>query len=88
MSTQVPLENEITFAQVFDLAQKLSPLDQARLALRLAPQVEWLLDHVEPMITKQASPVLRGLLADLGPAPSAEAIDEVQQEMWATFAQE
>jgi hypothetical protein len=28
---------------------------------------------------------LRGALADLGPAPSAEDIDEVRREMWANF---
>jgi hypothetical protein len=27
-------------------------------------------------------------LADLGPAPSAEDIDEVQHEMWDAFAEE
>jgi hypothetical protein len=28
---------------------------------------------------------LLGLLADLGPAPSAEDIDEARREMWANF---
>lgn len=88
MSTQTPPTNEITFEQVFDLAQRLRPIDQARLVARLAPKVEWLLDQVEPVINKQPRQSLRGLLADLGPAPSAEEIDEVQHEMWATFAQE
>lgn len=88
MSTQTPPTNEITFEQVFDLAQRLRPIDQARLVARLASKVEWLLDQVEPVINKQPRQSLRGLLADLGPAPSAEEIDDVQHEMWATFAQE
>jgi hypothetical protein len=31
---------------------------------------------------------LYGLCADLGPAPSAEDIDEVRREMWANFPRE
>ena len=88
MSTQATVADEITFDQVFDLAQRLRPVDQARLIARLAPKMEWLLDQVEPVTTVQPRQSLRGLLADLGPAPSAEDIDEVQREMWAAFAQE
>ncbi len=80
--------NEITFEQVFSLAQRLRPVDQARLAVRLAPKVEWLLHQVEAaMPTIQRVP-LRGLLSDLGMAPSAEEIDQVQEEMWSSFARE
>lgn len=80
--------DEVTFDQVFSLAQRLRPMDQVRLVARLAPKVEWMLEQVEPTTLVQTRRPLRGLLADLGPAPSAEEIDEVQQEMWATFAQE
>ena len=31
---------KITFEQVFSLAQRLRPVDQARLVVRLAPKVE------------------------------------------------
>ena len=31
---------------------------------------------------------LLSLVADLGPAPSAEEIDEARREMWAGFAQD
>ena len=88
MSTPATTTDEITFDQVLDLAQRLPPVDQARLVARLAPKVEWLLDQVGPITAAQPRQSLRGLLADLGPAPSAEDIDEVQREMWATFAQE
>ncbi|MEZ4730136.1 MAG: hypothetical protein R3E79_23645 [Caldilineaceae bacterium] len=88
MSNQVIIADEVTFEQVFSLAQQLRPQDQVRLIARLAPKVEWILEQVEsttPVLTRKP---LRGLLADLGPAPSAEEIDEVQHEMWATFGQD
>jgi hypothetical protein len=76
--------SDITFEQVLALAQLLPPVDQARLIARLVPVMEKLLDHVEQPLSPRKP--LRGLLADLGPAPSAEDIDEVQREMWASFA--
>ena len=88
MSSQVINADEVTFDQVFSLAQRLRPVDQVRLVARLAPKVEWMLEQVEPTTPVQRRKPLRGLLADLGSAPSAEEIAEVQQEMWATFGQE
>lgn len=88
MGSQVIPVDEVTFDQVFSLAQRLRPVDQVRLVARLAPKVEWMLEQVELTTNTQPRKPLRGLLADLGTAPSAEEIDEVQQEMWATFAQE
>ena len=73
---------ELTFEQVLLLAQRLPPADQARLVVRLAPKVEWLLNQIEPTIQPMTRVPLRGLLTDLGTAPSAEDIDEAQQEMW------
>lgn len=88
MSSQAITTDEITFDQVFSLAQQLRPRDQVRLIARLAPKVEWMLEQVESATPVQTRKPLRGLLADLGPAPSAEEIDEVQQEMWSTLTQE
>jgi hypothetical protein len=79
---------EVTFEEVLALAQRLRPVDQARLVTRLAPSVERVLDQVEKTSTAVPRRPLRGLLADLGPAPSAEEIDEVQREMWAAFPAE
>lgn len=87
MSNSVIIAEEVTFDQVFNLAQRLHPVDQVRLMARLAPKVEWMLQQVETVAPVQEHKPLRGLLADLGPAPSAEEIDEVQHEMWASFAQ-
>lgn len=79
--------NEVTFEQVFLLAQRLRPVDQARLVVRLAPKVEWLLMKIESTSPPSSRIPLRGLWSDLGTAPSAEDIDQVQREMWSTFAE-
>ena len=81
-------KDEVTFDHVLSLAQRLQPTDQARLVARLAPKVEWVINHAELGDSSQARKSLRGLLADLGQAPSAEDIDEIQHEMWGQFAQE
>lgn len=39
-----------------------------------------------PLAQKAPLRPLRGLLRDLGPAPSEEAIDEARRELWAGFA--
>lgn len=72
-----------TLDQVLDLAQKLALADQARLIERLAPMIV----HA---LAAQPAPrdSLWGLLADLGPAPSAEEIDEARREAWANFPRE
>ena len=88
MSNQVITPDDITLNQVFSLAERLRPMDQVRLIARLAPKVEWALEQVEPAISVQARKPLRGLLSDLGTAPSAEEIDEMLREMWVSFAQE
>lgn len=76
---------EITFEQVYTMARRLRPVDQARLVARLASTMEHPVEQVGPASPAQTPARLRGLLADLGPAPSAEEIDEVQREMWASF---
>ena len=88
MNSQVISVDEITFEQVLALAQQLRTVDQARLIARLAPKVEQLLEQIDLGTSHQSGLPLRGLLSDLGPAPSAAEINEMQQEMWATFAQE
>lgn len=88
MSSNAMIAAEITFEQVFALAQKLRPIDQARLVVRLAPKMEGLLAQVEATTSALPRKPLRGLLADLGPAPSAAEIDGVQREMWASFMQD
>ncbi|MCB9150803.1 MAG: hypothetical protein H6641_18775 [Caldilineaceae bacterium] len=78
----------MTLEHVLSLAQQLRPVDQVRLIARLVPKVERALDAAASVTPGLARKPLRRLLADLGSAPSAEEIDEVQNEMRATFAEE
>jgi hypothetical protein len=50
--------------------------------------MERLVEQIDHAPAERPRAPLRGLLADLGPAPSAEEIDEVQREMWASFSEE
>ncbi|MBN1287251.1 MAG: hypothetical protein JXB47_17765 [Anaerolineae bacterium] len=72
-------ENTTQLETVMAMAQQLSQLEQMRL-------VEWLVAMwartVEETPPKRSS---RGILAHLGPAPSAEEIDEARREMWGNF---
>jgi hypothetical protein len=74
------MSNEVTLEQVLTLAQQLRPVDQSRLVIHLAPKVELFLNQVEGRDAFQVRQPLRGLFSDLGAAPSAEDIDEVQQK--------
>lgn len=77
------MENsEVTFEQVLALARQLSLPDQAKLIRDLARALEVELRTVKPSTPR---PSLQGALADLGPAPSAEDIDEIRREMWVNF---
>ena len=78
---------KMTVDQLFRLAQRLSPTEQARLVVRLAANVESVLEQAAPNKQQVMRPSLRGLLVDLGNAPSAEEIDAVQKEMWGSFAE-
>jgi hypothetical protein len=75
----------VTLEEVLRLARQLRPVDQARLIARLAPLMAEALDRTEEHPIPASCEPLYGLLADLGPAPSAEEIDEVRREMWSGF---
>ena len=77
--------SEVTFEQVLKLARRLTPAEQARLVARLAKIMEEALAEGSSLTSTGAHIRLRGLLADLGPAPSAEEIDAARREMWAGF---
>ncbi len=61
------------------LAMSLSPEEQLKLIADLASQLQI---PSQPIPRKKAR-TTRGALADLGPAPSAEEIDEARREAWA-----
>ena len=81
---------EITLDVVLSLARRLRPSDQVQLATRLAPEPKTVMEQLEatPVIPRSRSESIYGILADLGPAPSAEDIDEVRREMWASLTHE
>ena len=69
----------ITYEQVLQEVQQLTPAEQRRLR-----------DHLTVLVADSAAgpPPRRssyGALAHLGPAPSAEEIDAVRREVWASF---
>jgi len=66
------------------LARRLPPLEKIRLIEQMVPEIER--DVLRQRLAKRKS--LLGLCADLGPAPSAEEIDEIRHEMWAGFPRE
>ena len=67
--------------EVVRLAKELSPADQLWLVKRLLPGLEAKVETVDNKPLRSSY----GALADLGPAPSAEDIDEVRREMWRNF---
>ena len=71
----------VTLDEVVAQALKLSPEDKARLIGQVASVLE------RDLVAPQPRPLqsFRGILADLGPAPSAEEIDEARREAWANF---
>jgi hypothetical protein len=71
------IEN-VNLDDVAPLAQRLSALDKVRLVELLIADLKQDLQTTTP-----PSSSAYGALADLGPAPSAEEIDEVRREMWA-----
>lgn len=71
----------VTLDTVIDQALQLSPVDRVRLIQRVATLLEHDLTVARPGPLRS----FRGILADLGPAPSAEEIDEARREAWANF---
>ena len=92
MSTAAPTESTVatatpisSFEQVLELAKKLTRQDKLQLIADLARQLQ---EEPPPAPAKKPYRSLRGALADLGPAPSAEEIDEARREAWANFPRE
>jgi len=74
----------VTLEQVISMARQLPPLEKIRLIEQMAPEIERDMLSQRPLKLKS----LLGLCADLGPAPSAEEIDDIRHEMWAGFPRE
>jgi hypothetical protein len=81
----------MTLEQVLTVANQLSPIDKLNLVKQLMGTIEptaMVYDRPE-VIGGEVQPRISswGALAVLGTAPSAAAIDEVRQEMWAGFGE-
>jgi len=70
--------------EVVPLALRLSPRDKARLIERIASDLQREV-AASPRTPRRS---LYGVLADLGPAPSAEEIDEARRGAWINFPRE
>ncbi len=77
-------ERSIDLRRILELTQGLSLLDKVRLVERVMPQIESELAGA----AKTPKQSLLGICADLGPAPSAETVDEARREMWRNFPRE
>ncbi|TVR73505.1 MAG: hypothetical protein EA415_07550 [Sphaerobacteraceae bacterium] len=77
-------QGQPTLEDVMKLVEQLSPEDKRRLVERVSPEVGPD-SMVEPHIPRKTA---KGLLADLGTAPSAEEIDEARREAWKNFPRE
>lgn len=78
------IESPVTLEQVTAAAMSLPATDKLRLIERLASALESDMAGAKP--TPKRS--LFGALSHLGPAPSAEEIDEARREAWANFPRE
>lgn len=74
---------------VIELASRLALTEQLQVIQLLAQQLS---AKTQALATPQSQPKksrsLHGLLADLGPGPTAEEIDESRREMLANFPRE
>jgi hypothetical protein len=77
-------ERPIELRRILELTQGLTLLDKVRLVERMMPEIERELASA----AKTPKRSLLGICADLGPAPSAETIDEASREMWRNFPRE
>jgi hypothetical protein len=74
----------VSLDEVVVQALQLSALDKVRLIERVVAVLE------QDLAAPEGAPLLsaHGILAHLGPAPSAEEIDEARREAWGTFPRE
>lgn len=77
-------EQTVTLAEVAALARGLPAVDRLRLIEGLVAELE----HEWQALRSAPRRSLYGLWADLGPAPTAEEIDQARREAWADFPRE
>lgn len=75
------MKKTVTLEEVVQLAAELPLTDKVRLIEKVAPQIQRELEGTNSRPRQS----LWGLCADLGPAPSAEEINQARREAWAGF---
>ena len=78
------VEGTLSYEEIAKLALNLPVADKLRLIERLATRIRYDVGS-NPVVPRDS---LYGVLTDLGPAPSAEEIDEARAEIWANFPRE
>lgn len=77
------MNSVVTPQAVLEMLRQLPPRDRLKVIAQALPEAERELpEKVRPLKS------LWGICADLGSAPSAEEIDEVRREMWASFGRD
>jgi hypothetical protein len=71
--------------EAVERVMQLPAVEKLRLAERLLKTVERELPSAPVSASR---PTYYGVLAGVGPAPDAEAIDEMRREVWANFPRE
>jgi hypothetical protein len=77
--------SQSSLESIVEQVRQLSPLDRVRLVEQVMEIVKVDVEERQPKKPRRS---LYGVLAEFGPAPSAEEIDEVRREMWGNFPRE
>ncbi len=81
-------DTPVALEEVLTKALHLSSEDKIKLIERLASVLKYDWTPQRPTSEARSKRSLLGIFADLGPAPSAEDIDEARREEWANFPRE
>lgn len=76
-------QERVTLEQVLRAAKQLTPIEKVRLMEQVMPDLEAPLEAAT--VPRRPLQSAYGLCTDLGPAPSAEDIDTVRQEVFKDF---
>jgi len=76
-------QERITLEQVLTLVKQLTPFEKVQLIEKMMPDLKVSLQAIS--IGKRPLRSAYGICADLGPAPSAEEIDEMRREVFKKF---
>ena len=79
-------QESVTLEQALKLTKQLTSLEKVQLIEKVIPDLEASLEAVG--VGRRSLRSAYGICADLGPAPSAEDIDEMRREVFENFPRE